>query len=38
MSKLLKDIDKGPTHAKVVKLEKEDKDLVDGEEGFEVRH
>lgn len=28
---------KGPSHAHVVKLEKEDRGLVEGEKGFEVR-
>jgi hypothetical protein len=35
---LLKDLDRGPTHAHVVKLEKQEIDVVEGEEGFEVRH
>ena len=34
---LLKYLDRGPTHAHVVKLEKQEIDLVGGEEGFEVR-
>jgi hypothetical protein len=34
---LLKDLDRGPTHAHVVKLEKQEIEVVDGEEGFEVR-
>ncbi|KAG8165237.1 hypothetical protein KVR01_005512 [Diaporthe batatas] len=34
----LKDVDSGPAGAKVVKLEKEDRDVVEGETGFEVRH
>ncbi|KAK3693867.1 acylphosphatase [Podospora appendiculata] len=33
----LKDVDKGPKHAHVVKLSKEDRDAVDGETGFVVR-
>lgn len=33
----MKDIDKGPTHAHVVKLEKSEIEVVDGETGFEVR-
>ncbi|TLD23172.1 hypothetical protein PspLS_07347, partial [Pyricularia sp. CBS 133598] len=32
----LKDVDKGPKGAHVVKLDKEDRDLVQGEIGFEV--
>jgi hypothetical protein len=35
---LLKDLDRGPTHAHVVKLEKQEIDVVEGEEGFEIRH
>ncbi|KAH6676667.1 acylphosphatase [Halenospora varia] len=38
IQKLLKDIDKGPTHAHVVKLEKSEINVVEGESGFEVRH
>ncbi|KAH8678945.1 Acylphosphatase-like domain-containing protein [Tricladium varicosporioides] len=38
VQKLLKDIDKGPTHAHVVKLEKSEIEVVEGEIGFEVRH
>ena len=34
--KLLKDIDRGPPSAHVVKLEKEEKDTEDGEESFTV--
>ncbi|POS70047.1 acylphosphatase [Diaporthe helianthi] len=34
----LKDVDTGPPGSKVVKLDKEDRDVVDGETGFEVRH
>ncbi|KAI8278055.1 Acylphosphatase [Colletotrichum sp. SAR11_57] len=37
LKKLLKDIDDGPRSARVVKLDHEDRDLVDGEEGFLVR-
>ena len=33
----LKDVDKGPRHAHVVKLDKEDRDAVEGETAFEVR-
>ncbi|ROW11582.1 hypothetical protein VMCG_01314 [Cytospora schulzeri] len=34
----LKDVDAGPRGAKVVKLDTEDRDVLDGETGFEVRH
>jgi hypothetical protein len=34
----LKDVDNGPRHAKVVRLDKEERDLLEGEAGFEVRH
>ncbi|RDW69288.1 acylphosphatase [Coleophoma cylindrospora] len=34
---LLKDLDNGPRMAHVVKVEKEDKDVVEGEKAFEVR-
>ncbi|KAK3937099.1 Acylphosphatase-like domain-containing protein [Diplogelasinospora grovesii] len=37
LAKFLKDIDKGPRHAHVVRLDKEDRDVVEGEESFEVR-
>ncbi|KAJ0377405.1 hypothetical protein COL26b_004356 [Colletotrichum chrysophilum] len=37
LKKLLKDIDDGPRSARVVKLDHEDRVLVDGEEGFLVR-
>ena len=37
VQKLLKDIDNGPTHAHVVRVDKSDMDVVDGENGFEVR-
>ncbi|EPE28330.1 Acylphosphatase/BLUF [Glarea lozoyensis ATCC 20868] len=37
VQKLLKDIDKGPTHAHVVRVDKSDLDPVDGESKFEVR-
>ncbi|KAK4226908.1 Acylphosphatase-like domain-containing protein [Podospora fimiseda] len=33
----LKDVDKGPKGSKVVRLDKEDREVVEGEEGFEVR-
>ncbi|EHK98661.1 putative Acylphosphatase [Glarea lozoyensis 74030] len=35
VQKLLKDIDKGPTHAHVVRVDKSDLDPVDGESKFE---
>jgi len=35
---LVKDLESGPSHARVTKLEKEDIDVVEGEEGFVVRH
>ncbi|KUJ16626.1 uncharacterized protein LY89DRAFT_586392 [Mollisia scopiformis] len=38
LSKFMKDIDKGPTHSHVVKLEKKEIELIDGEADFEVRH
>lgn len=34
----LKDVDTGPPGSKVVKLDTEDRDVVEGETGFEVRH
>lgn len=37
VKKLLKDVDRGPPHARVVKLEKNEIELVDGETTFEVR-
>ncbi|KAK2073612.1 hypothetical protein P8C59_007883 [Phyllachora maydis] len=33
----LEHVGQGPKHAHVVKLDKEDRDVVDGETGFEVR-
>jgi acylphosphatase len=38
MQKLLKDLDRGPTHAHVVKVEKHEIELQEGEAGFEVRN
>lgn len=32
----LKDIDNGPRHAHVVRLDKEDREVVEGESGFHV--
>ncbi|KAH7162980.1 acylphosphatase [Dactylonectria estremocensis] len=37
MIKFLKDVDNGPRHATVVRLDKEDRDVVEGEDSFEVR-
>jgi acylphosphatase len=37
VQKLLKDLDNGPRHAHVVKLEKQEIDVVEGEQEFEVR-
>lgn len=34
----LKDVDKGPSGSHVVKLDKEERDLVVDESGFHVRH
>jgi acylphosphatase len=36
IQKLLQDVDRGPPAAHVVKIEKEDRDVEDGEESFEV--
>jgi acylphosphatase len=33
----LKDVDKGPRHSKVVKLDQEERELVEDEAEFEVR-
>ncbi|KAK0656091.1 armadillo-type protein [Cercophora newfieldiana] len=38
LKKFLKDVDNGPRHAHVVRLDKEDMEVVEGEAGFEVRH
>ncbi|EJT81871.1 acylphosphatase [Gaeumannomyces tritici R3-111a-1] len=38
LSVFLKDVDKGPRGAHVARLDKEDRDVVDGEAGFEIRH
>ncbi|KAK1757638.1 Acylphosphatase [Echria macrotheca] len=35
--KFLKEVDDGPRHAKVVRLDKEERDIVEGEEGFGIR-
>jgi acylphosphatase len=37
VQKLLKDVDNGPKHAKVVRLDKEDREVVEDETSFEVR-
>lgn len=37
IKQFLKQIDDGPTHARVVKLDKEERDLQEGESSFEVR-
>lgn len=34
---LVTDLNKGPSHAHVTKLEQEEIDVVDGEDGFDVR-
>ncbi|KAF8846565.1 Acylphosphatase [Acephala macrosclerotiorum] len=37
LSKFMKDVNKGPTHSHVVKVEKKELDVIDGETEFEVR-
>ncbi|KAI1844303.1 hypothetical protein JX265_007858 [Neoarthrinium moseri] len=37
LKQFLKDIDRGPTHARVVQLDKEDREVKEGEAKFEVR-
>ncbi|KAI1114333.1 Acylphosphatase-like domain-containing protein [Nemania sp. NC0429] len=37
IKKFLEAINRGPPHARVVKLDKEDRDLIEGENQFEVR-
>ncbi|KAI2614421.1 Acylphosphatase [Hypoxylon fragiforme] len=37
LKSFLKDLDKGPTHAHVVRLDKESRDVQEGEASFEVR-
>ncbi|KAK4117340.1 ARM repeat-containing protein [Canariomyces notabilis] len=37
LATFLKAVDKGPRHAHVVRLDKEDREVVEGEEGFEIR-
>ena len=34
----MKDINEGPRHAKAVQLTKEDREVVDGESNFKVKH
>lgn len=38
MSKFLKAVDEGPSHAKVVQLTTEGRDVVEGESSFDIRH
>lgn len=38
LKKFMKDVDRGPTHSHVVKLDQKDIDLIDGETAFEIRH
>jgi acylphosphatase len=38
LQKFLKDIDRGPSHAHVVKLEKSEIEIQEGESSFDVRH
>ena len=38
LQKFFKDIDNGPSHSHVVKVEKSDVETQDGETGFHVRH
>lgn len=38
LSKFLKDVDQGPRHAKVVQLTWEDRDVIEGEASFSIRH
>ncbi|KAF5125436.1 hypothetical protein E5D57_010123 [Metarhizium anisopliae] len=38
LSKFLKDVDQGPRHAKVVQLTREDRDVIEGEASFSIRH
>ncbi|KAH7359233.1 acylphosphatase [Plectosphaerella cucumerina] len=37
LARFFKDVDQGPRSAKVVKLDREERDVTEGEEGFEVR-
>ncbi|KAK1764596.1 Acylphosphatase [Phialemonium atrogriseum] len=38
VSQFLKHVDDGPRHAHVVRLDKKDLDIIDGEDRFQVRH
>lgn len=38
LQSFMKDINQGPRHAHVVKVEKSEIEVQDGETGFEVRH
>lgn len=37
LQQFFKDVDKGPSHAKVAHVTKEDRNIIEGETGFEVR-
>lgn len=37
LQKFMKDVESGPSHSTVDKVEKQEIDVVDGETGFEVR-
>ena len=37
LKQFLKDIDQGPSHSKVMKVDHEDRDVQEGESQFEVR-
>lgn len=37
LKKFLKDVDQGPRSSKVVRVDQEDRDIVEGEDGFVVR-
>lgn len=38
MAKFLKDLEVGPRGSSVTKLDRQDRDVLDGETAFEVRH
>lgn len=38
MSKFVKDLETGPRGSSVTKVEKQDRDVVQGEDAFEIRH
>lgn len=38
LSKFLSDVDEGPRHAKVVQFTREDREVVQGETSFSIRH